>query len=70
MDRLRLRRRLRMILAVGGTLAALAYLGSMAVQVRLTLAAYQAEAQLEEGKATTEALNAGLAGGEAENARR
>jgi cell division protein FtsB len=70
MDRLRLRRRLRMILVVGSTLAALAYLGSTAIRVRVTWAAYHAESELEEGNADAEALNSSLAGGEAEKASR
>jgi hypothetical protein len=70
MDRLRLKRRLRWILAAGGILAALAYLGTMASRARLSWAAYRAEAELEDGRAGAEALNASAAGRFAEQFRR
>jgi hypothetical protein len=70
MDRLRLRKRLRLILAVGGILVALTYLGTVVNRARLGWAAYHAEAELENGKAGAEALNADYASSIAEQARR
>jgi hypothetical protein len=70
MDRLRLRRRLRRLLAVGAILAALAYLGTMANRARLSWLANRAEAELEDGWAGAEGLNASNAGRHAEQFRR
>jgi hypothetical protein len=51
-----------MILAVGGILTALTYLGTMANRARLSWVAYRAEAELEDGWAGAEAMNADHAG--------
>jgi hypothetical protein len=59
-----------LILAVGGILVALTYLGTVVNQARLGWAAYRAEAELENGKAGAEAINADYAGSIAEQARR
>ena len=66
MDRLRLRGRLRIILAVGGILAALAYLGPIAIQAARSWGEYRAEAESEEGSALMEAQLASEAGRQAE----
>jgi hypothetical protein len=55
-----------MILAVGGILTALTYLGTMANRARLNWVAYRAEAELEDGWAGAEGLNADHAGRVAE----
>jgi hypothetical protein len=59
-----------LILAVGGILVALTYLATVVNQARLDWAAYRAEAELENGKAGAEAMNADFAGSIAEEARR
>jgi hypothetical protein len=66
MDRLRLRSRWRKVLAVGGILTALTYLGTMTNRARLSWAAYRTEAELEDGWAGAEAMNAEYAGRQAE----
>ncbi len=66
MDRLRLRRRLRLLLAVGGILAALTYLGAMGWRARSSWGTYRAEAEWEDGKAGAEAMNASHSGRVAE----
>ena len=55
-----------MILAVGGILTALTYLGTMTNRARLNWVAYRAEAELEDGWAGAEAMNADHAGRVAE----
>lgn len=70
MDRLRLRRRLRLLLAVGGILTALTYLGAMAGRAMSSWGTYRAEAEWEDGKAGAEALNASHAGSVAEQLMR
>ncbi len=60
---------MRLLLAVGGILAALAYLGTLANRARLNWAAYRTEAELEDGWAEAEALNASMASSSAEQAR-
>jgi hypothetical protein len=62
MDRLRLRR----ILAVVGILAALAYLGPIAIRARPRWGAYRAAAATEEMKASVEAELASEAAARAE----
>ncbi len=59
-----------MILAVGGILTALTYLGTMANQARLSWADYLVEAKLEDGRASAEAMNAECASRNAEEFRR
>ena len=58
-----------MILAVGGILAALAYLGSRAIQARPRWEDDRAEAQVEDLKAVVEARLSAEAGGHAERLR-
>ena len=70
MDRQRLRSRLRRILAVGGILAALAYLGPIAIQVRPRWGADRASAHLEDMRAAMEAKLASDASRQAEQLRR
>jgi len=55
-----------MILVVGGILAALTYLGTMANRARLSWTAYRAEAELEDSWAGAEAMNADYASRQAE----
>jgi hypothetical protein len=70
MDRLRLRKRLRLILAVGSILIALAYLGPAAIRARPRWGAYRAAANVEKMKADLEAKLASDAAGQAEQLRR
>jgi len=55
-----------MILAVGGILTALTYLGTTANRARLSWATYRVEAELEGGLAGAEGMNADFAGRQAE----
>ena len=59
-----------MILAVGGVLTALTCLGTMANRARVNWAVYHAEAQMEDGWAGAEAINADYARFQAELLRR
>lgn len=70
MDRLRFRRRFRLLLAVGGILVALAYMGILTNRARLTWANYRAEADFEDGRAEAEAMFARDVGQLAEQAGR
>ena len=70
MDRLGLRRRLQRLLVVGGILAALAYLGPIAIRARPRWGAYRAAAKAEEMAARGEAKFASDAAGQAEQLRR
>jgi hypothetical protein len=59
-----------MILAVGGIVAALAYLGPIAIRTTQSWGAYRAEAESEKGMAEMEAQFARDAGRQAEQVRR
>ena len=59
-----------MILAAGGILAALAYLGPIAIRAWQSWGAYRAEAEVEEGRAWMEYQLASDAGHQAEQLRR
>ncbi len=70
MDRLRLRKRLRLIFAVGSILIALAFLGPRAIRARPRWGAYLAQAKVEKMKADLEAKLAGDAAHQAEQLTR
>ncbi len=70
MDRIRLRSRLRWLIAVGAILAALIYLGSLVLEARRSWADYRAEAEVEKYRAEVAAELAADFGKQADQANR